>query len=69
MLSFSEFLAMGGYAAYVWPAFGVAALIMVVLLVASGRSLRARERALKGLEQVRRQRRRAKSQDEDGASV
>ena len=59
---------MGGYAAYVWPAFGVTALIMVVLLVASSRSVRARERALKGLEQVRRQRRRAKAQDEGGAS-
>ncbi len=59
---------MGGYAAYVWPAFGVTALIMVVLLVASSRSVRARERALKGLEQVRRRRRRAKDLDEGGAS-
>lgn len=59
---------MGGYAAYVWPAFGVTALIMVVLLVASSRSVRARERALKGLEQVRRRRRRVKDLDEGGAS-
>jgi heme exporter protein D len=59
---------MGGYAAYVWPAFGVTALIMVVLLVASSRSVRARERVLKGLEQGRRQRRRAKNLDEGGAS-
>ncbi len=28
--SFSEFLAMGGYAGYVWGSFGVTALIMVV---------------------------------------
>ncbi|MGE5386068.1 MAG: heme exporter protein CcmD [Betaproteobacteria bacterium] len=28
--SFSDFLAMGGYAGYVWGSFGVVALIMVV---------------------------------------
>jgi heme exporter protein D len=28
--SFSEFLAMGGYAGYVWGSFGVTALIMIV---------------------------------------
>lgn len=30
MKSFHEFLTMGGYAAYVWPAYGVAAAVMLV---------------------------------------
>ena len=52
----SEFLAMGGYAAYVWPAYGLAAIILVGLLVASLRGLRAREAELDAVE-VRRPRR------------
>ena len=45
-----SFFEMGGYAAYVWPAFGVAAVIMVALLALSVRTMRAREAALKALE-------------------
>jgi heme exporter protein D len=37
----SEFLAMGGYGFYVWGAYGVTAVVIVVELV----SLRARRRA------------------------
>ncbi|HZH28978.1 MAG TPA: heme exporter protein CcmD [Azospirillaceae bacterium] len=48
-----EFLRMGGYAAYVWPAYGLTALAMAALVVASVRGLRARERLLAGLEAVR----------------
>ncbi len=40
------FLAMGGYGAFVWPAFGVTALVMGWLLAASLRRLRGLERAL-----------------------
>jgi heme exporter protein D len=39
----SEFFAMGGYAAYVWPAYGVTAVVLIVLWVASVRGLKARE--------------------------
>ena len=39
----SDFFAMGGYAAYVWPAYGVAAAVLAGLWIASLRSLRARE--------------------------
>jgi heme exporter protein D len=39
----ATFLAMGGYGAYVWPAFALTAAVMIGLLVASVRSLRARE--------------------------
>lgn len=48
-----SFWQMGGYAAYVWPAFGAAALILIALLVISVRTLRARERTLRRLESTR----------------
>ena len=41
-----SFLAMGGYGAFVWPAYGVTALVMVWLLASSLRRLRGLERAL-----------------------
>jgi heme exporter protein D len=44
------FLDMGGYAAYVWPAYGAAAVILVGLLVASLASLRRRQRELARLD-------------------
>jgi heme exporter protein D len=45
-----SFLAMGGYAAYVWPAFGITAFVLAALALASLRSLRAREQVLEGLQ-------------------
>lgn len=45
-----NFLAMGGYAAYVWPAFGITAVVLVALALASLRSLRTREQMLEGLQ-------------------
>ena len=41
-----SFVGMGGYAHYIWPAFGVTVLVLAVLALASLRSLRARERML-----------------------
>jgi heme exporter protein D len=35
--SLSDFLAMGGYASYVWSAFGITFFAMVILLVVSVR--------------------------------
>lgn len=40
------FFNMGGDAAFVWPAYGVAALMLVAFAVLSWRRLRAAERAL-----------------------
>ena len=40
------FFEMGGKAAFVWPAYGDAALILVAFAVLSWRRLRAAERAL-----------------------
>lgn len=59
------FFDMGGYAAYVWPAFGVAAAVMIALLVLNLRAMRAREAALKGLEAAARRQRAAESVDGD----
>jgi heme exporter protein D len=47
----TDFLAMGGYAAYVWPAYGFAAVVLIALLVQSWRSARRRDAEL---ERVRR---------------
>jgi heme exporter protein D len=51
MERFMSFLEMGGYAAYVWPAFGITAAVLAALAFASLRSLRAREQMLEGLQQ------------------
>lgn len=40
----SEFFDMGGYAAYVWPAYGVSIIALVVLAVLSWRQMRRAER-------------------------
>ena len=60
-----SFFEMGGYAAYVWPAFGAAAVIMVALLVLSICTMRAREAALRTLEATARQQRAADGDGED----
>ena len=43
------FLAMGGYAAYVWPAFGLTLLVLIGLLWQSLRMARQREAELSAL--------------------
>ena len=49
----SEFFQMGGYAGFVWSAYGVAAVVMVVMLVASLRGLRRQQQAVRLLEEAR----------------
>ena len=44
METLTQFLAMGGYAAFVWPALAIAAGVMTGLLLQSLRSLRASEK-------------------------
>ncbi|CAN0454990.1 unnamed protein product [Laminaria digitata] len=53
-----EFLRMGGYAAYVWPAFAVTAVLMIGLFSWSRISLKAAQRTLDLLQSTRRARRR-----------
>ena len=49
----AEFLAMGGYAAYVWPALGLTAAVMIGLAWQSSHRLRQEERAAAELERSR----------------
>ena len=53
MGQFESFLAMGGHGAFVWGAYGVCAVVLVALTLASLRRLRASEAALRRLEQRR----------------
>jgi heme exporter protein D len=42
----SEYFSMGGYAAFIWPSYGVAALLLVALFLLSARRLQTAERTL-----------------------
>lgn len=50
VMAMTEFFTMGGYAAFVWPAMGLSALVMAALYIQSHRRLRAREAELKALQ-------------------
>ncbi len=50
------FFAMGGYARFVWPCYGLALVVMVALLVMSMKAARSRESELDRLQQLRRDR-------------
>jgi heme exporter protein D len=50
----TEFFAMGGYAAYVWPAYGFAALVLIGLLAQSWRNARRRAAELEQLRHLTR---------------
>ncbi|MGQ9364753.1 heme exporter protein CcmD [Azospirillum sp. ST 5-10] len=65
----TEFFDMGGYAAYVWPSYGVTALVLIGLLAASLKGLRGREATLKALEGSRPPRRRARREAATKAAV
>ena len=49
-----SYLAMGGYAAWVWPSYGLATLGVVGILFFTRRTLRAREREFETLKSERR---------------
>lgn len=57
MEDITKFLDMGGHAAFVWPALGVAALVVAVMTVTSLRALRASKIALSAAEAQAPQRR------------
>jgi heme exporter protein D len=56
MDTIAAFLDMGGRAEFVWPAYGLTAIVLIGILVASLRSLRARERELERFRGRRRER-------------
>ncbi len=41
---------MGGYAAFIWPAFGIVAVVLLALVLVSWRALKVQERTLAALE-------------------
>ena len=49
----TDFFHMGGYAFYIWPAYGLAALVMIGVLLTSIRAVRLREQELTQLQQLR----------------
>ena len=59
-MTLSELLAMGGYARFVWPCYGLAALVMAGLLVWVWRGLKGAEAELARLQQDQPVRRRAR---------
>jgi heme exporter protein D len=63
MSSLSNFLEMGGYGGFVWPAFGLTAAILLALLVDSLRRLKSGQRALARLEAASPRRRSRSSPD------
>lgn len=50
MSGLGAFLAMGGYAQFVWPAYGAAALVLIALLVWTFAEYRRRQRELEALQ-------------------
>ena len=49
-MNLSTFLAMGGYAAYVWPSLGITLLVLAGLSVVSVRALKRTEADLRAIE-------------------
>lgn len=45
-----SFFEMGGYAAYVWPAFGIGAIVLIALVIFSFLRLKKREALVRQLE-------------------
>ncbi len=60
MEAITEFFAMGGHGAFVWPAFAVAAVVMGALVVVSLRQARANQAELDRLQATRPPRRAAR---------
>jgi heme exporter protein D len=58
MSHLSDYLAMGGYARFVWPAYGVCLVVLAGMLVQSLRTYRSRQRELERLQPQRPRRRR-----------
>jgi heme exporter protein D len=46
----SQYFAMGGYAAFIWPSYALAVLLLVGVFVLAARRLNAATRALDGAE-------------------
>ena len=49
-MAWDTFFDMGGYAAFVWPAFGLSTLVLIVMLVVSLRYLKTQTGLLEDLD-------------------
>ncbi len=58
MEALRSFFEMGGYAAFVWPCFALAAVLLGYLFAASRRELKSRERRMQALRAASPRRRR-----------
>ena len=67
MPALTDFLSMGGHAAFIWPAYGVAVVVLFALVMVSLRTLKANEIAVREIEATRprRRRRNAETDNED----
>lgn len=66
MQAIQDYLAMGGYAAFVWPCFAVTLIVMIGLYVASKQRLarlQSEVAALEALDSPRQARRRSSSEE------
>lgn len=61
----TEYFAMGGHAGFIWSSYGVAAIILIGLLLVSLRELRARREEVAALEAAS-PRRRQQTESEPG---
>ena len=52
MDTLAAYMTMGGYGGFIWSAYGVTALVMAGLVVSTWRSLKAREKELKILQEM-----------------
>ncbi len=50
MVTISSFLEMGGYGAYIWPCYGISAILMIAIYVTSVRTLKENRAILNSLE-------------------
>ena len=64
MQNLESFLAMGGYAAFVWPAITLTLAVLIWLAWISVRKLRDTQKRLEALEDLVRQRRRGRGKGE-----
>ncbi len=69
MPSTGDFWAMGGYAAFVWPAYAITLAALVLLLVTALRALRQAERQLAAVEGARARRRAPASADKPAGGL
>ena len=65
----TDFLSMGGYAEFVWPALAVTIAIMAALVIVSRRALLADRRTLESLESVREPRRQSAPETDEGGTA